>query len=64
MTEFDHYAGLFAEHGGFDIPDSFNIGLSWAINNAVTTPLMSNISVTAKSSRSAIRFSRFYKEFL
>jgi len=37
MTEFDHYAGLFAEHGGFDIPDSFNIGLSWAINNAVTT---------------------------
>ncbi len=37
MTEFDKYGGLFAEHGGFDIPDSFNIGLSWAINNAVTT---------------------------
>ncbi|CAA9891845.1 conserved exported hypothetical protein [Candidatus Methylobacter favarea] len=37
MTEFDKYAGLFADHGGFDIPDSFNIGLSWAINNAVTT---------------------------
>ncbi|MFZ2171508.1 MAG: hypothetical protein WAW61_17940, partial [Methylococcaceae bacterium] len=37
MTEFDKYAGLFADHGGFDIPDSFNIGLSWAISDAVTT---------------------------
>ena len=37
MTKFDGYAGLFAEQGGFDIPDSFNVGLSWAINNAVTT---------------------------
>ena len=37
MTKFDRYAGLFAEQGGFDIPDSFNIGLSWAINKSLTT---------------------------
>ena len=37
MTKFDRYAGLFSEQGGFDIPDSFNIGLSWAINNSLTT---------------------------
>ena len=37
MTEFDHYAGLFAQHGGFDIPESFNVGLSWAINKTLTT---------------------------
>lgn len=37
MTEFERYRGLFAEHGGFDIPDSFNIGLSWDINDAWTT---------------------------
>ena len=37
MTKFGRYSGLFAEQGGFDIPDSFNVGLSWAINNKVTT---------------------------
>ena len=37
MTEFDHYSGLFAQHGGFDIPESFNVGLSWAINKTLTT---------------------------
>jgi long-chain fatty acid transport protein len=37
MTKFNSYAGLFAEQGGFDIPDSFNVGLSWAINKALTT---------------------------
>ncbi len=37
MTKFDRYAGLFAEQGGFDIPDSFNVGLSWDINKSVTT---------------------------
>jgi len=37
MTKFDGYAGLFADQGGFDIPDSFNVGLSWAINNTITT---------------------------
>lgn len=28
MTEFDKYAGLFAEQGDFDIPSSWNVGLS------------------------------------
>lgn len=28
MTEFDKYAGLFAEDGGFDIPSTWNVGLS------------------------------------
>jgi len=37
MTELEHYAGLFAEQGGFDIPSSFNVGLSWDLNDAVTT---------------------------
>jgi long-chain fatty acid transport protein len=37
MTKLDRYAGLFAEQGGFDIPDSFNVGLSWDINKSVTT---------------------------
>lgn len=29
MTEFDQYAGLFAEDGGFDIPSAWNLGLSF-----------------------------------
>ena len=37
MTEFEHYDGLFAEHGGFDIPSSFNVGLSWDVDDALTT---------------------------
>ena len=37
MTQFDHYAGLFAQQGGFDIPESFNVGLSWDLNKAITT---------------------------
>lgn len=28
MQEFDKYAGLFAQQGGFDIPASFNIGIA------------------------------------
>lgn len=28
MTKFDKYRGLFAEHGGFDIPESYGIGLA------------------------------------
>ncbi|PPD43225.1 MAG: hypothetical protein CTY16_13700 [Methylobacter sp.] len=32
MSEFDNYAGLFADQGGFDIPDSFNVGLSWNVS--------------------------------
>ena len=37
MSEFENYAGLFAEQGGFDIPDSFNVGLSWDVNDRLTT---------------------------
>lgn len=36
MSKFDRYAGLFAQDGGFDIPDSFNVGLSWDVNAALT----------------------------
>ncbi len=27
--EFDEYAGLFAEQGGFDIPENYNLGVAW-----------------------------------
>jgi len=37
MTKLNSYTGLFAGQGGFDIPDSFNVGLSWAINKTLTT---------------------------
>ena len=29
MTEFDKYAGLFAENGDFDIPETWTVGLAW-----------------------------------
>jgi len=29
MSEFDSYAGLFAEDGGFDIPATITVGLAW-----------------------------------
>ncbi len=29
MSEFDDYAGLFAEQGDFDIPPMLNVGLAW-----------------------------------
>jgi long-chain fatty acid transport protein len=29
FEEFDDYAGLFAEQGDFDIPENYNVGLSW-----------------------------------
>jgi len=31
MGEFDDYAGLFAEQGGFDIPSSWTAGFSWEV---------------------------------
>ncbi|MDD1620449.1 MAG: outer membrane protein transport protein [Methylococcaceae bacterium] len=36
MSEFERYRGLFAQQGGFDIPDSFNVGLSWDVDDALT----------------------------
>ncbi len=29
FDEFKDYAGLFAEQGGFDIPENYNLGVSW-----------------------------------
>ena len=29
MDEFDKYAGLFAEQGGFDLPSSLQVGVAW-----------------------------------
>jgi long-chain fatty acid transport protein len=29
FSEFDDYAGLFAEQGDFDIPENWNLGVSW-----------------------------------
>lgn len=36
MGEFDDYAGLFAEQGGFDIPSSWTVGFSWEVANDLT----------------------------
>lgn len=36
MTEFDKYAGLFAEQGDFDIPPALQVGISWKPIDAVT----------------------------
>ena len=33
MGEFDKYAGLFAENGGFDIPSTWTVGLAWHISS-------------------------------
>ena len=33
MSEFDDYAGLFAENGDFDIPSNYTVGLAWHIND-------------------------------
>jgi len=35
MGRFHDYAGLFAEHGGFDIPPSANLGLAWRATDTV-----------------------------
>lgn len=37
MSPFSDYSGLFAEQGDFDIPESFNFGISWDINDQFTT---------------------------
>ena len=34
MSEFDKYAGLFAEKGGFDIPATATLGVAWATSPA------------------------------
>lgn len=34
MSEFDSYAGLFAENGDFDIPSTLTVGLAWNISKS------------------------------
>jgi len=36
MSEFDDYAGLFAEQGDFDIPATLTLGAAWAIDDKST----------------------------
>lgn len=39
FQEFDKYAGLFAEQGGFDIPSNYNLGVAWQATPAVKLAL-------------------------
>ncbi|MDN5201099.1 outer membrane protein transport protein [Fulvivirgaceae bacterium BMA10] len=36
MSEFDKYAGLFAENGNFDVPSNFTVGLAYKVSPRVT----------------------------
>jgi long-chain fatty acid transport protein len=36
MSKFDKYKGLFAEQGGFDIPENYGIGVAWKASPAFT----------------------------
>ena len=36
MSKFDKYKGLFAEGGGFDMPENYNVGLSFKASPTVT----------------------------
>ncbi len=36
MDKFDKYRGLFAEQGGFDIPENFSLGIAWRATSALT----------------------------
>ncbi len=39
MDEFDDYAGLFAESGGFDIPQNATVGAAWDVTDRTTAML-------------------------
>jgi long-chain fatty acid transport protein len=39
FDEFSEYAGLFAEQGGFDIPENYNLGVSWQATPAIRLAL-------------------------
>jgi len=39
FNEFDKYKGLFAEQGGFDIPENYNLGVAWDVTPAVKLAL-------------------------
>jgi long-chain fatty acid transport protein len=36
MGKFDKYKGLFAEQGGFDIPDNYGVGVAWKATPGLT----------------------------
>jgi long-chain fatty acid transport protein len=36
MSKFDKYKGLFAEEGGFDMPENYNVGLAYKVSPTVT----------------------------
>ena len=36
MSEFDEYAGLFAENGNFDIPSTYTLGAAWKVTSNLT----------------------------
>ncbi len=35
MSKFEHYRGLFAQHGEFDIPENYGLGLTFKLTDAV-----------------------------
>ena len=39
FEEFEEYAGLFAEQGDFDIPENYNLGVSWQATPAIRLAL-------------------------
>jgi long-chain fatty acid transport protein len=39
MQEFDKYAGLFAEQGGFDVPENYVLGAAFKLSDATTVAL-------------------------
>mgnify|MGYP001408450497 FL=1 len=39
FDEFSEYKGLFAEQGGFDIPENYNLGVAWQATSAVKLAL-------------------------
>lgn len=39
MGKFDKYKGLFAEQGGFDIPENYSLGIAWKVMPVVTLAL-------------------------
>ena len=36
MGKFDKYKGLFAEQGGFDIPENYGVGVAWKATPGLT----------------------------
>jgi len=36
MSKFEKYKGLFAEQGGFDIPENYGVGVAWKASSALT----------------------------